>query len=485
MPTSPSITTPSITPSITGRVPVSEECGVAGCAGPMSWERARATALAAPRPVPARRCALRAAAGLTLAEPIRAARARPAFDTAAMDGYAVAGGGSGGWTVRGQVRAGQVWASPLRAGEAIEISTGAQVPEGATAILPVEAAVRAARRVYGLVAECDHIRRIGEDSLAGELMASAGQRVSPAVLGLAASCGYDVVAVRPRPRVRVLITGDELLHAGPSRRGRVRDALGPLLPSLIEELGGQVSEVRFVPERPRGLLGQTLDPIDNIDGDVGDLPGAGGGASVDVEVVTGSSSVGVSDQLRGYLNAPGITPLVDTVACRPAHPQQLAALGRGRYLVGLPGNPFAAFVAAHTLLGPLLAGLTGRALPPLLTAPITGSVRAAPGLTRLVPVAWDGMSARVLGRDRAADLHGVARSNALAVIPPPGPTPHPPDCCSPDKCSDSTAHSLTSCLPSNQPGRSVPPARAGPRRCGVVFQSSTRMTSARRAESDQ
>jgi molybdopterin molybdotransferase len=374
--------------------------------GRMAWAHARAAAHTAPRPLPATDMTLAAAAGLTLAEPIRALVARPAFDTAAMDGYAVAGTGTGPWSLVGHVRAGQVWGRPLIPGEAVEISTGAQVPDGASAVLPVEAGVKAHRQVFGMLPERDHIRRIGEDTPAGELMAPAGHPVTPAMIGLAASCGHDTLSVRPRPRVRVLITGDELLHSGPSGHGRVRDALGPLLPSLIDHLGGHTSEVRFVPDEPRGLLAETLTrPADET-------------AGVDVDVITGSTSVGVSDQLRRYLNQPGITWLVDTVACRPGHPQLLAALGNGRYLVGLPGNPYAAYVAAHTLLGPLLAGLTGRPLPSLPLVPVTGPVKAADGITRLVPVTWDGDSARVLDRHRAADLHGAALATALVAITP-------------------------------------------------------------------
>ena len=375
----------------------------------MAWEAARVTAHSAATPLPVTRCSLSGASGLTLAEPIRALVARPVFDTAAMDGYAVAGTGTGPWSVRGRARAGQVWTGELTQGEAIEISTGAQVPHGATAVLPLEASVRLEGQIYGLLPERSHIRTAGEDTRAGTVMVAAGQRVTPAMIGLAASCGHDEVAVRPRPRVRVLVTGDELLHHGCSGQGRVRDALGPLLPALIDELGGDPSEVRFLPDHPPGMLAQMLsEPTSS----------ATIGGRVDVEVVTGSTSVGVSDQLRRYLHRPGIRWLVDTVACRPGHPQLLAVLADGRYLVGLPGNPFAAFVAAHTLLGPLLAGLTARQLPPFVTALVTGDLRAAPGLTRLVPVARDGQQARLVGGHGSADLHGAAVGTALAVITP-------------------------------------------------------------------
>ncbi|MFE3313622.1 molybdopterin-binding protein [Embleya sp. NPDC059213] len=105
----------------------------------------------------------------------------------------------------------------------------------------------------------------------------------------------------------------------------------------------------------------------------------------DVVVGTGSTSVGSTDRRRRLLRTGGAEAIVDTVACRPGHPQLPARLGADRRLVGLPGNPYAALVAAYTLRAPLLAGLTGRPSPRLPPIPVTGEVRPAPGITRLVP----------------------------------------------------------------------------------------------------
>lgn len=371
---------------------------------PVPWEQARVLAHAAPQPLVARRVPLTRAAGLTLAAEIRSCVPLPAFDTAAMDGYAVAGPGS--WRLRGQVRAGMVWNGTLAPGEAVEISTGAQVPVGASAVLPVELAVRDEATVSSTVPLAGtHIRWAGEDAPAGAPLAPTGTRIGPALIGLAATCGYDTLSVRPRPRVRILVTGEELTHSGASGAGRVRDALGPLLPMLVAELGGDVCEVRHLPDLPAGLLAAAVHPPEE-DGDA------------EVVVVTGSTSVGVTDQLRQLLRSHGARWVVDTVACRPGHPQLLAGLGAGRWLVGLPGNPFAAFVAAYTLLAPLLAGLSGRRLPELPLAPVTGDARPAPGLTRLIPVAWEGGLARVVDGHRAAFLRGAALSDALAALPP-------------------------------------------------------------------
>ncbi|OLZ73123.1 hypothetical protein AVW11_03190 [Streptomyces amritsarensis] len=357
---------------------------------------------AAPRPSAARTVALADAVGLTLAAALRTPQPLPAFDTAAMDGYAVAG--TGPWRIRGAVRAGTVWEGLLGAGECVEISTGAQVPAGARAVLPVEAALAGAD---GLVAgpvppPGRHIRRAGEDAPAGSCLVPAGTRIGPALLGLAASCGHDTLPVRPAPRVRLLVTGDELDHAGPPGPGRVRDALGPALPALVAVLGGESRGVRHVSDRPAGSLAAAVH----------------GTRDTEVVAVTGSTSAGTTDQLRRLLAEAGARMVVDTVACRPGHPMLLAELPSGRWVVGLPGNPYAALVAAHTLLGPLLAGLCGRALDPLPHVPVTGCVRPAPGLTRLVPVTWEGTGARITAGHGAAFLRGAAAGDALAALPP-------------------------------------------------------------------
>lgn len=371
---------------------------------PVPWDQARVLAHAAPRPLIAHRVPLTRAAGLTLAGKICTWVPLPAFDTAAMDGYAVTGGGP--WRLLGQVRAGTVWQGTLAPGEAVEICTGAQVPAGASAVLPMELAVRDGATVSGAAPSAGtHIRRAGEDAPAGAALAPTGIRIGPALIGLAATCGYDTLSVRPRPQVRILVTGEELTHSGTSGAARVRDALGPLLPTLVADLGGEVREVRHLPHLPTDLLSAAVHP-------------QGEDSDAEVVVVTGSTSVGVTDQLRQLLRAHGARWIVDTVACRPGHPQLLAGLGAGRWLVGLPGNPFAALVAAYTLLAPLLAGLSGRRLPELPLAPVTGDVRPAPGLTRLVPVAWEGGAAQVIGGHGSAFLRGAAVGDALAAVPP-------------------------------------------------------------------
>ncbi|GAA2207511.1 hypothetical protein GCM10009850_029690 [Nonomuraea monospora] len=340
------------------------------------------------------------AAGLTLAEDLVAPTPLPAFDTSAMDGYAVAGDGP--WTLTGSARPGRPWPGErLENGHAVEISTGAVVPPGAWAVLPVESATTTDGRVAGPVLERGkHIRHTGEDTPAGASLAPAGTPVGPALLGLAASCGYDELLVRRAPAVRAIVTGDELAQHGLPAPGRVRDALGPLLPPLVAELGGRLDDLVHVPDEPVSALAKAVDAAD-----------------AEVVVVTGSTSVGVTDGLRRLLAERDARWIVDSVASRPGHPALLARPRGGPYVVGLPGNPFAALTAAHTLLGPLLAGLSCRPLGALPQVPLLSRVRAPAGRTRIVPVVWDGAGVRAVGGDRPAFLNGAALGDALAAVP--------------------------------------------------------------------
>jgi molybdopterin molybdotransferase len=254
--------------------------------------------------------------------------------------------------------------------------------------------------VTGEIAAGRHIRRTGETVPADAVLAEAGTPVTPALLGLAAGLGLDSLCVRPRPRVRAVVSGNEVVTSGPPGPGRVRDALGPALPGLIAGLGGDVVELTRVGDDPAELAGALTDP-------------AG-----DVILTCGGSSVGTTDPLSDVLTGLGATVVVAGVACRPGHPQALAVLPDGRPVVGLPGNPYAALVALLTMLGPLCAGLAGRAMPVLPTARLDGWHRPA-DLTRIIAVRRiDGVTVAPTGHDRPASLWGAAVADALAVVPP-------------------------------------------------------------------
>ncbi|MEV4108581.1 molybdopterin molybdotransferase MoeA [Nonomuraea sp. NPDC049695] len=365
-----------------------------------TWAAARALAVDSVAPLKPTSVLLSEALGCRLAEPLTALVAVPGVDVAAMDGYAVAGAGP--WRMVGRVLAGGAcYGDELRAGEAVEIATGAPTPEGASAVLPYEHATEVPPVwVDGVVEAGRHIRRRGEDIAEGAVVLGAGAVVTPVTLGLAAALGHDELLVRPKPRVAVLVTGDEVVHEGLPAPGRVRDAIGPFLPGLVEWAGGRVASTDRLPDGPSPLH-ITL----------------ANAAAVDVVVVCGASSKGPADHLRAVLAGLRADVLIDGVAVRPGHPQLLARLPAGPLVVGLPGNPFAALGAALTLLAPILrelAGTTARKE----TSALAGAVRAHERDTRLVPVRRSGRGAVPVGHDRPGSLWGAALADALAVVPP-------------------------------------------------------------------
>jgi molybdopterin molybdotransferase len=239
------------------------------------WQEARRAAYEAARPLAPVDLPLADAEGGTLAAPMRAGTPLPGFDCAAMDGYAVPTA-DGPWQIVGRALAGPAThRRPLADGTTLEIATGAAVPPGTVAVLPYEHADRDGDRVTGTAYAGRHVRRSGEDVPLGTDLLPAGTPVSPAVVGLAAAVGLDMLTVRPRPAAALLITGDEIVQAGGSHRGLVRDALGPALPGWVRGLGGRLLSPRRVADTV------TADVAAAIAAAPGDLVltcgGAGGG----------------------------------------------------------------------------------------------------------------------------------------------------------------------------------------------------------------
>jgi molybdopterin molybdotransferase len=375
---------------------------VSGPSGGLPWPRAHQTAYDVARPLPGVELPLVAAGGTTLAEPLPARAALPPFDSAAMDGYAV--NGPPPWRVVGSVRAGQRPADRLRPGTAVEVATGAPAPPGTDAVVPYEVSRRTGDRLSGPVEAGRHLRRAGEECAAGDPLLPAGSLLTPVALGLAAAAGWDTLLVRPAPRVRLVVTGDELVTDGLPTGARVRDALGPMLPGLLAAAGARVTALLHLPDRVGALAaGLTGGPADE---------------PVEVVVTTGASARGPADHLRPLLADLAADVLIDGVACRPGHPQLLARLPAGGYVVGLPGNPLAAVVGWATLLRPLLAGLAGRVRPDPEPWPLLSPPAPHPARTVLLPVRRVGRAVAPLPHAGPAMLRGAARAYGLAVLPP-------------------------------------------------------------------
>ncbi|GIJ50791.1 molybdopterin molybdenumtransferase MoeA [Virgisporangium aliadipatigenens] len=373
---------------------------------PISWQDARAAVHAAGAKVAAGRPSvavpLAEADGLTLAGPLVARTPLPAFPTSSIDGYAVRGAGP--WKVTGRILAGRPAAPLTDDGTCVEIATGAMVPEGTTTILRVEDATVSAL-VEGTPRAPREWRDVGEECAAGEELLPAGTTVTPGVLGLAASCGYDELAVVPAPRVATIVFGDELLTAGDPGDGRVRDALGPQVPGWLRRLGA-------VPAPPVGPVPDTLEAhVDALRSAVE--------TGADVICTTGGTMRGPVDHLHPALAALDAEYVVNQVAVRPGFPMLVAALPDGRFVAGLPGNPQSAIVALVSLVVPLLAGLTGRPLPVLSPVTLGAGVPGRGDYTHLALVAQDPAGTySPLPHAGSSMLRGLSRAAGFAVIPP-------------------------------------------------------------------
>ncbi|MER0446858.1 molybdopterin molybdotransferase MoeA [Streptomyces sp. Edi4] len=372
-----------------------------------TWDEARTVAARAGRSAPARahRVTLDRALGEVLTAPLTALTDLPSFDTSAMDGWAVAGPGP--WSVQdGGILAGYAAPAPLGDGEAVPIATGARIPSGATAVIRSEHArtdeARTLLQADRVVLHGQDIRPRGQECRSGDALLPAAALVTPAVLGLAAAAGYDELDTVPRPRVEVLVLGDELLTQGLPHDGLIRDALGPMLGVWLRALGADVIGTRRLKD------------------DAGALLAAVTGSSADVVITTGGTAAGPVDHVHPVLLKAGAELLVDGVAVRPGHPMLLAGIGVGKHLVGLPGNPLAAVSGLLTLAEPLLRELAWRTRPLTYTAPLRNEVQGHPHDTRLVPVVHRAEHLLPLHYNGPAMLRGVAAADGLAVVPPGG-----------------------------------------------------------------
>ncbi|MFJ4636130.1 molybdopterin-binding protein [Streptomyces hygroscopicus] len=258
------------------------------------------------------------ALGQVLAAPLAALTDLPPFDTSAMDGWALSGPGP--WRLptdeedQGHgILAGHGEAAPLPDGHAVRIATGARVPPGATAVLRSEYGTDAgdgwlhASPAHPVVLGQD-IRTRGQECRSGDQLLPAGTLVTPAVLGLAAAAGYDELPTVRRPRVEVLVLGDELLTEGLPYDGRIRDALGPMVGPWLRALGAELSGTRRLADEADAVYAAVAE------------------SSADVVVTTGGTAAGPLDHVHPTLRRLGAELLVDGVAVRPGHPMLLARL---------------------------------------------------------------------------------------------------------------------------------------------------------------
>ncbi|MEW6628974.1 MAG: molybdopterin molybdotransferase MoeA [Pseudomonadota bacterium] len=273
--------------------------------------------------------------GRILAAPLFAQTDSPPFDMSAMDGYAIGADYVAG-TEQRRLRLGEpLFAGmaplPLEAGAARPIFTGAAVPHGTGAVLVQERAILDHDTL--LLAEPlisgSNIRRAGEDARAGDKVLESGRRIHPATIGALHAYGIMHVPVRARPRVAMLILGDEI---GGSEARAIPDSNGPMIAAMLADAGCDVLPLVPVDDNERAITEAFDRHLD---------------AGADIILSTGGASVGAKDFLRRSVEAIGATILFHGVHMRPGKPVLFATSRKGVPIFGLPGNPAAALVAAR------------------------------------------------------------------------------------------------------------------------------------------
>ena len=322
----------------------------------------------------------------------------PTYETSAMDGYAVSGVGP--WKIVGDVKAGAPMSQVLESGTAVRIATGAVIPAGTFGVVRWELADVVDATLNAQVNEGGEIRPAGLECRKGQVIAQAGTVLTPAWIGLLASAGWDQLEVTRKPRVEIILLGDEIQLDGIPSDGLVRDALGPQLPGWLVRMGAEVIAMNYVADE----LSLVVDAI------------ALARTRADVIVTTGGTADGPRDHLHAALEQLGGELIVDRVKVRPGHPMLLANLD-GVALLGLPGNPQSAIVGLMSLGQPVIDALLGRGLRELENVITIKEIKAREDFTRLVlGTISEGRfnEGEHLG---SAMLRGLAHATGFAVAP--------------------------------------------------------------------
>lgn len=361
-------------------------------------------------PLPTHRVPLELALGAVLAEAPRARTALPRFTQSAVDGYAVrAEDGLAPRRLIGTAAAGQPSAATVGPGDAVRILTGGALPEGADAVARQEIVDRTG---YGIalrepVARGEAIRFEGEELAAGAVLAQPGQRIGAGLIAALAMAGIDAVEVHRRPRVAVLVTGDEVVRAGePLGPGQVYDANGPLLRAWFAEHGYGEPVVAYVRDDEAALEEALSAALD----------------SADLIVTSGGVSVGDRDYVPAVADRLGVRKVFWKVAQKPGKPLWFG-VREGRALLGMPGNPAAVLVCLTVHARAVLARLEGEAEPhPAWRCGVLGDpVEADAERDRLVRMRLDtsdGIATLgLLPRQESHMLSNLASAHALVWLP--------------------------------------------------------------------
>jgi molybdopterin molybdotransferase len=394
----------------------------------LSVKEAQARILSGFQAVETEYIALYACAGRVLGEDIYAPDDLPPFTNSSMDGFAVRAVDVQTASTEQPVElrivadipAGAIAHGKISAGEAARIMTGAPLPQGADAVIPVEdtnfAPDRAAQlpavtipgpvSILKAVSPGDSVRPRGQDVQAGQLLLQRGRRIQPQDIGMLANTGQSEVVVYRRPRVALFSSGDELVQPGiPLLPGQIYDSNSFVLSALLEREGAQVIHLGTAPDDPAQvevLLNRAAEE------------------KADLIVTSAGVSVGAFDYIRQVITTNGHLDFW-RVNMRPGKPLAFGSYS-GLPLIGLPGNPVSAFVGCMVFILPVVQKLSGREqpLPYRAKAVLTESIESDGRESYLrAAVRSEGgrLAASLTGHQGSGNLFSLVQANALLIVP--------------------------------------------------------------------
>ena len=390
-----------------------------GQAAMQSVESYLSDVLAAIRPLPPRELRLDEAVGAVLAEDVTAAWALPPFDNSGMDGYAVLAADVAGATpdrpvtlpVRGEIPAGDTRRTDLAPETCLRIMTGAPVPSGADAVVPVEWTDDGSETVTIIRAPepGNAIRRAGGDAAVGDVLMTAGTRVGPLQLGLLAAAGRGTIIGRHVPRITVMSTGNELVEPGqPVRPGQIWESNSRMLAAAAQQAGYPARRHAIVPDSKAAVLTAIEEALDGTD----------------LLVTTGGVSMGGEhDIVKAALSDLG-TVAFRKVAMQPGMPQGFGIVGpAGTPIFTLPGNPVSAYVSFQLFVRPAASALQDFGPERLAVRPaeLAGPVRSPAGRRSYLRGVLDasGTTVAPVSGQSSHQLASLARADALIIVPEP------------------------------------------------------------------
>lgn len=349
-----------------------------------------------------------------LAEDLRADMDIPPFDRAAVDGYALRSADVGNapavLDLAGEVRAGGDSSVALAPGHAIAVTTGAPVPAGADAVQMIEQVqISGEGRRIAVLQSIEPGKNIvprGFEAAAGEVVLEAGRALGPAEMAVLATFGCTCPPVWRRPRVALLVTGDELVEVDHTpRAGQIRNSNAYSLTSQLNCLGIEPEYLGIARDNPEDLRRKVI-----------------AGLESEVLIISGGASVGPYDLVKGILEQIGVTIMFSRVAVRPGKPT-VFGVKEHTLVFGLPGNPVSSLVSFETFVRPAIGRICGIARPDLerLEGELQATMRQAPGRTAYLPAVLSrtggGWAVAPLAWKGSGDIIGFSRADALVVFP--------------------------------------------------------------------